>query len=175
MLNFNELNDRTLLIAGLIYNKLVNENNKTFSHMKLHKMLYIVYGVYLVLYSESVCASPRYWPMGPVFPRLYRQLRKQQNRTQETALLMNYFDNYESLKDEKKIDTQTATQIEKVVNSVVKSFGGFTASALSDWSHEPNSPWARMNDEIGDSWNEIISNDYIKEYFEKNVVKNSQV
>lgn len=117
---------------------------------KTQKLLYITYGMYLAkndgrLFSEH----PQCWPYGPVFPTTRNRLLK----TDMPSL---------RLEDERKGIEDGVVQL---VADVFDKFGQNTAKWLSEWSHQPNSPWDITTRKTGFIWGMTIDDEDIKRYF----------
>ncbi len=130
------------------------KNNISYNNTKIQKLLYCVYGVMLAWKDARICDEyPRLWPYGPVFPRVFKFI----NAGKEIA---GFSDNFQN----------RATDDEKLaVTRVLEKFGKFSAGALSQWSHNPTSPWSRVKNE-GAGWNSFIPDEYIAEYFKERVL-----
>ena len=118
---------------------------------KINKLLYILYGFYwpnrhLRLLDEQ----PKLWPYGPVFPKVYKNIKQN-----------GFESDYRCSVDENDME---------LFDKILRNFGTFKASVLSDWSHERNSPWdqARMREinKYGESrWSETLNDVDIQIYF----------
>lgn len=129
---------------------------------KLQKLMYIVYGAYLVLENDRLCEEhPKAWPYGPVFPRVQKYFAKEGNFADVGPSLVNA-EEYKSMKENDKLN--------EIIDNAIETFGSFTAKQLSDWSHKENSPWAKANASSNGQWNTEISDDVIKEYFQNEVM-----
>ncbi len=134
------------LLLALAYEKDIILNTT-----KVQKMLYIIYSYFLAKHNRQIFSEgPRAWPYGPVFPRTrnnvdYGKVYRRDN--EELA---------EILKEE--------ILVEKF-QSVIDNYSKYTATALSEWSHMPGSPWERTTKLPGFSWNTSIPNEFIVDYF----------
>ena len=125
------------------------ENNVSFNHTKIQKLLYAAHGACLVVNDYALIdESPKLWPYGPVFPKILKETKK----------------GIDQLSCE---DSNSC--YEDVLQETVRSFGKYSASILSDWSHKEGSPWKQMVDN-GDKWNTPMPNDVIKSYFDSEVI-----
>jgi uncharacterized phage-associated protein len=105
-------------IARHLLAECYDRNIKDISNTKINKLLYIVYGLYLALYdSQILTEKPKYFPYGPVFPRVY----KNYNDLSPLRLLLS-------------------EELQGVVDDVFDSYGDTPAGVLSSWSHEEGSP-----------------------------------
>lgn len=114
---------------------------------QLNKLLYIAYGVHLVRFKERLTREhPAAWPYGPVFPRMFNTIRLSDPITDAE---------YKELPE----------RICSLLDEVVRLFGRYSANALSSWSHQDGSPWARTLERSGGMWNEKIDDEDIFSYF----------
>jgi uncharacterized phage-associated protein len=119
------------------------------NNTKINKLLYIVYGLYLAIYGKEILQErSKYFPYGPVFPRVYRN-----------------FDSIRSI----NLEYNFIDDLVKVVDCVMLNFSHISAGKLSNWSHEDNSPWDRARQKNAVFGDELIVED-VKEYFIKNVL-----
>lgn len=134
--------------------------NKT----QINKILFYVYGVYLAE-TDGKCLfkddTPKAWPFGPVFPKVYKKI--------DPDTIVNSFppEYVEAFRN----DQQALSIIEKAVIAM----HDMSAYDLTKWSHEEGSPWyltiynidKEGNIESQNPWNSRIENKVIKEYFSK--------
>lgn len=126
-----------------------NRHGFVINMTKLQKLLYICYGVYLAVKGERLTNEhPQAWPYGPVFPTT-------RNRLLQLSL--------DEIKDGS--DPSITDDIKACVKLVFDSFGAHTASYLSSWSHQVNSPWDTTVKTEGFRWGMEISDQYILPYF----------
>lgn len=126
-----------------------NAHNFGINMTKLQKLLYITYGTYLAVTGNRLTNEhPQAWPYGPVFPT-----------TRNRLLRMNL----EEISDFK--NSTITDDIEACVKLVFKSYGKFSASFLSAWSHRPESPWDKTVNSVNFKWGKEIPDEYILPYF----------
>lgn|GEM_PF-1115399 len=112
---------------AIYLNKKAKEQKQQVNVTKLQKWLYICYGLHLALHESQLFAErPKTWDYGPAFPRVHKT-QKKNNDTLDTLL--------------DKIDVQAFSQYDKLINTVLKYFGGWTAQKLVDWTHRPGTAW----------------------------------
>lgn len=130
------------------------KKNIEYNNTKIQKLLYCAYGIMLAWKNERICNEyPRLWPYGPVFPRVFKYINHD-----------NQIENYSSE------FAQRATDNEKlVIEKTIERYGKYSATALSNWSHNPVSPWSRVKEE-GAPWNSFIPDEYIRAYFKEHVL-----
>lgn len=138
-------NDVMAHILGVCQKKGINWNAT-----KAQKLLYCCYGIVLAAFDEKLTEeTPKAWQYGPVFPRTFNGLRK--NRIipgEDHGFSVSCNPKWLSL-----------------IDQTISTYGQFSASELSTWSHKPGSPWARATNGGRDLLVQIPS-EYIKEYFE---------
>ncbi|MCP4355008.1 MAG: SocA family protein [Proteobacteria bacterium] len=118
-----------------------------YNNTKIQKLLFVVYGTLLAKFeSVMLDESPKMWPYGPVFPSVFKEFKKGGIESRGVS-----FDGCEKHKE--------------YIDMAIEFFGKYSAKALSDWSHEPNSPWARTQEDNEGAWNTEINDKDIKEYF----------
>lgn len=122
---------------------------------QINKLLYIVYGSWLVLHKERLTAEhPAAWPYGPVFPRVHRHVKLYEDPTPSS---------YNELKT-------INSDITRLIDIVVNTFGRLPAGKLSEWSHQPDSPWDIAIRQNNAQWNAKLDDEDIFNYF-YNVLK----
>lgn len=134
--------------------------NKT----QINKILFYVYGVYLAetkgnrLFTDD---TPKAWPFGPVFPRVYKKIDSE-------IVVSGFSDEYiEAFRSDQ--------QALSIIENAVKAMHDMSAFDLTKWSHEEGSPWyltiynldEEGNIESQNPWNSRIEDKIIEEYFSK--------
>lgn len=123
--------------------------NKT----QMQKLLFMCYGQALVMNNRPLFTddTPKAWPFGPVFPRSYK--RYEEVRPADLT------------DDEKNRFAQNIPLLQMIARTVA-DYCHVSATRLSDWSHEKDSPWWKtVFKPEGSAWNREISADVIREYF----------
>jgi uncharacterized phage-associated protein len=135
---------KALIAIGLKHNMILNIT-------KVQKLLYIIYGHFLAVEGIRICDEhPQAWPYGPVFPKTRKMMGID-------GIAYRIEDLGELAADEMLLD---------VVENVVKTYAGYPASTLSEWSHEEGSPWDGTVSTKGFKWGNQIPDELIKSYFE---------
>ena len=125
-----------------------------YNNTKIQKLLYCAYGIMLAWLNERICDEyPRLWPYGPVFPRVFKFI----NKGGDIASYSLAF------------ETSATPEQKAVISGTLDRYGKYTASALSEWSHNQDSPWARVKAECA-GWNSFMPDEYIRDYFREHVV-----
>lgn len=142
--------DGTLVARYLIAK--ANDKNQEMNITKLMKLLYICYGVYMAVRGKRLFAEqPQAWPYGPVFPNIRSALRDE-----IFALVSLTNINKEINSDE---------DLKALTDSVLKTFGGWSASQLTEWMHAKNTPWTRTTELEGFEYGDTISDNETCSYF----------
>lgn len=140
---------------------LANERKISINITKVQKLLYITYGLYLIVNTERlVNEHPQAWPYGPVFPH-----------TREVLVDQDLFSI--SKNDIPAEDLEQMTEDKKLnfaINAVLDKFGEWNAGQLTEWSHSAGSPWDKTRKIAGFKWGAVISDLSIYNYF-KSIVK----
>lgn len=150
----------SLVVASFIAQR-CKEKGFYYNNTKIQKLLYCCYGSVLAVYGERLCSEyPRAWQYGPVFPRVFNYIQKRKGNLEEYCLAF-----------------QASQEIIDLLDSVIDVFGRQTAVRLSDWTHQPGSPWDKVVNKIngeGQGMNDFIPDDIITKYFKEHVVNVGQ-
>jgi uncharacterized phage-associated protein len=142
---------KSLDVASYIVN-FCRDNAIEYNNTKIQKLMYCCYGSILALFSKRLCDEyPRAWQYGPVFPRVYNYFNKGKD-------ILSICPNLDA-------DPEWIS----LIHDVIKTFGGFSASALSAWTHVKGSPWDRVVNDMA-APNSIIPDDLIAKYFKEYVI-----
>lgn len=136
----------------LFYNDtlLEREDSDLISNLKLQKLLYYAQGCYLALKDEPLFYERIVnWMHGPVVEEVYYEYRKYGSKGIE------YQGDYDG-----SISEETVAVLEEVF----RVFGKYSAWGLRNMTHEED-PWKNT------CQNQVISNESIKEYFQKNYIE----
>jgi uncharacterized phage-associated protein len=126
------------------------KNDIPWNATKAQKLMYCCYGTVLAAFGDKLTEeAPQAWQYGPVFPRTFNGLRKNRIKPGEDH-------GFSTACDPKWLP---------LIDQTVKTFGKFTASELSTWSHKNGSPWARATNNGKELLVQIPAS-YIAEYFE---------
>ena len=146
-MNYNLINIANLIIAE--YNKSFKRDPLNIT--KLHKLLYVVYGVYLsveriTLFKEK----PLCLPYGPVFESLNNEYK------------CNNIDF--TISSEDTTDVEDHEKIIKIINEVITTFGEHSARTLSIWSHRNDGAWYKAKKATPIWGNPLDKDDIMKEF-----------
>lgn len=149
----------SLKLAAVIAKK-CRDHGIYWNNTKIQKLLYCCYGCTLAKFDGRICDEyPRAWQYGPVFPRVFNYIRKGND--------------FREINDCGEItDNQL---VDDLIEEVVKTFGVYTATSLSEWTHSKDSPWDKVvnqtSQEEGGGLNNFIPDDLIADYFKLHVVE----
>lgn len=136
-----------------------NKRRLVINMTKLQKLLYIMYGTYLAVTGERLTNEhPQAWPYGPVFPS-----------TRNYLLKMDLYQITE--KDPLLEEISRDLEMKSLANIVLDTYGNRNASTLSEWSHQPGSPWDRTVNHPYFHWGDTIPDSYINDYFNSIIVR----
>jgi uncharacterized phage-associated protein len=141
------------VVAAKYMLALANRLGQNLNATKLQKLLFITYGYVLAIEGYNVFTeSPKAWPFGPVFPRVQKQVK---------------LDRVIKLENPELTEIQKDEFLTKLMEDVITKYAKFSATQLSEWSHESGSPWHQTTQEKGFDWNRPIKDEYIIDYFTK--------
>lgn len=96
--------------------------NKT----QAQKLLYCCYGAVLAEFDERLTDErPKAWPYGPIFPRAVNDVSKKRLNVGMA----------------KKFIEACPPAVLNLIDRTIEKFWGYSAPALSAWSHRKGSPW----------------------------------
>jgi uncharacterized phage-associated protein len=140
-----------------IASALIQEANKRLfpvSNMKLQKLTYLAYGLYMDVKKEKLFAEEiQAWKYGPVIPDLYHSFKLYHaNPIPNGHYLVN------------DVETSITSEIKDLVDAVIDMHGGKSAGELVDFTHRDGTPWSKAY-QAGNS-NLVISDDLIRDFYE---------
>jgi len=142
----------SVLMARLIA-AYANDKGFSINMTKIQKLLYVAYGLFLAVEEERlVDEHPQAWPYGPVFPTTRNKLLKE--NIHAISMEEACFDCIKRDKD-----------IMELLTLVFRSFGNWSASELTSWSHKADSPWEHTVNVQGFKWGDQMSDVDIKNFF----------
>lgn len=151
-----------LYVAKIIINKCLDKGNINLSITKLHKLLYIVYGTYLVLKGKPLFDNeddkPACFEHGPLFKSVQREYKKG---------LLNLKNKYSNIEDG---NINIEDILINIINQAIDRFGSYSAIDLSNWTHRDGSAWSKAEKKDNYNWGNIIKDNYIKQEF-KTIVR----
>jgi len=146
---FYDSNDLLAYILGVCQKK-----GFSWNLTKAQKLLYCCYGTVLAGFDRKLTEElPQAWKYAPVFPRTLNAMKK--------GRIIPGQDNGFSLKCE--------PEIRELIDTTIETFGPYSASKLSNWSHQPGSPWHTASNGGTEIYNPI-SSALIKDYFKSEVM-----
>lgn len=144
---YNSVTVATYIVA------LANDKRLGINMTKIQKLLYIAYGVYLVVKKSRLTNEhPQAWPYGPVFPTTRNKLLK------KDLFAIN-------LENEELAEIKNDREINSLLELVFSVYGKMNAVYLSEWSHQEGSPWYYTVHSENFKWGNVIPDELIEEYF----------
>ncbi len=141
--------------AAKFFIYLMQDEENDLSNLKLNKLLYYAQGCHLKRTGKPLfCDKIEAWQHGPVVADIYHEYKKFGNRPINES--NGEFDS--SNFDETEMQTLLDT---------AREFGKYSASALREMTHQPDTPWSLYFKE-GER-NIVIPNENIKSYFDSSV------
>lgn len=151
----------SVIVAKYIAAK-ANSMRYNINMTKIQKLLYIAYGIYLAVKDVRLTNEhPKAWPYGPVFPTTRNKLSK-----------VNLEDL--SIDDPSLSELKENPEINSMLDLVFSTYGKMTATELTAWSHQDNSPWAKAVNDTNFKWGNVIDDQFIKEYFLNKIERDAQ-
>ena len=136
-----------------------NDERISINITKVQKLLYIAYGIFLAVKGYRLTNEhPQAWPYGPVFPTTRTKLLK----LDLYSIDLND-DDISLLKDD--------SDLQSLIKLVFNSFGEWSASQLTSWSHADGTPWQRVVSTSDFRWGNTIPDEYIESYFKTILIK----
>jgi uncharacterized phage-associated protein len=145
------------LIAYAFVKKGIDEG-KFVTQMKLQKLVYFAQGYHLAKYNEPLIKENfQAWKYGPVVPEIYEDFKLYGSKliTDTASFIPAETDQKRYLLDNKALESIQYTW------NVLKDY---SAMALSNWTHQPQTPWSSVYNPAEKST--PISNSDIQKYFE---------
>jgi len=116
-----------------------SEAGQPLTIMQLIKLIYISDGWALALLGRPLSAeTPQAWQYGPVYPTVYRAFSGIGARPVDTRAYVSGT----SIPIAEELDAGE----EHLIREVVSSYGKLSAYALSNLTHQPNTPWSKAHD-----------------------------
>jgi uncharacterized phage-associated protein len=150
------------LIAYVFVKKGIDEG-KFVTQMKLQKLVYFAQGYHLAKYHKSLIRENfQAWLYGPVIPEIYKDFKLYGSQLiTDTA--------FYKPSDPEKAPYLLDAEAADTINYTWDVLKDFSAMSLSNWTHQPNTPWANVY--VPDRRSTPISNDDIKQYFNKLLIR----
>jgi uncharacterized phage-associated protein len=127
--------------------ELARKEGKTLTQMQLQKLVYFAYGWYLVITGKRLIDERvEAWQWGPVIPSIYKEFKRfGSSPITELAHEVTFkegklrFSAVRLQSDDPEADALAL----QVIKRVWETYGKYSASALSNMTHAPNSPWTK--------------------------------
>ena len=138
--------------------RIAREDKSSISHMKMQKLLYFAQGHALSLLNKTLIQDDcQAWDYGPVFPNLYRSLR----RYGASEITEEIVDMHNPCRFEPKLTAEE----DYLLREVWKKYGSLGAIHLSALSHATNGPWEQTRRSESNNKQGVIPKPLIKSYF----------
>ncbi len=146
----------SLQVAAYIVQKCA-ENDIDVNVTKLQKLMYCCYGTVLAKFgARLIDERPAALQYGPVFMAALKTAR--------------YFGLGVFKNSDVSAVAALPASVRELIGNTIDSFGKFSATKLSQWSHLPGSPWSRAS-LGGDFLGVPLSDEDVREYFATQVLK----
>lgn len=137
-----------------VFIDLAKESDNSLSNMQLQKLVYIAHGFSLALLDKALIYNDvKAWQYGPVYPKLYKKLRKY-----GAGKVVDFLDCDEKLAND--------NEFMEVIRGVWKAYGKMSGGELSARTHSPKTPWSQCWEKEPYS---NISDELIQNYY-KNIL-----
>jgi uncharacterized phage-associated protein len=140
---------------------IAHANSQQIDPMKLQKLVYYAHGWYAgysgqPLINESVEA----WPYGPVIPSLYHEFKRYgAGPIQTKATRFNGSDGFD------EVPPPEEDGIRQFLWNIWQSYGGYTGTTLSQFTHAVDSPWWAARQQSGGFGSAHIPFESIAQHF----------
>ena len=145
-------------LANKIIEQAQNMKVKRLGLTKLQKLVYYVYGEYLLRQNIRLIKDdePQKWPHGPVFFQIYKETRTMGMIDKINCKTLETLKNIEITKDE-QLDH---TNLDAIIAEVLQNYGERTATALSKDTHRSGYAWDKTK-----FFNDPLLDEYIRDEF----------
>jgi uncharacterized phage-associated protein len=146
-----EENERKMIYTTA--NSILEKTNYSISNLRLNRLLYYVYGVYLATQNQRPWSEQtEAWNYGPIFPSIYKKFKIYGSKRIKYPILGVDFNN----------------DIDGIIDEVLKTFNHLTDTELIARTHNDKSPW---NQYYEPKKQHIIPDRVISEYFKAYIIK----
>ncbi|WNH48295.1 DUF4065 domain-containing protein [Stenotrophomonas aracearum] len=141
-----------------VFLRFAREDGRGVSHMKIQKLLYFAQGHAMsLLDAELISDNCQAWDYGPVYPNVYRHLKKYGASAVRSEIVDEA--------DAERFDPAQATAVKPFLRVVWNKYGELDALRLSELSHVTKGPWARTRRANNANYRAVIEKTLIQEYF----------
>jgi uncharacterized phage-associated protein len=143
--------------------RLAADNDVRLTPMHLQKLCYYAQGFNLAYTGNPIIHDPvEAWDFGPVFPRLYKSLRKYGAGVVTEPIHENNWARLPHVRGA-VVEDEFHSDERKLIGDVFKTYARFEPFKLSALTHEEGTPWSKVYRR--DKNNLPIPSPMIKEYF----------
>lgn len=130
--------------------ELARKDGKQLTQMQLQKLVYFAYGWYLAITGQRLIDERvEAWQWGPVIPSIYKEFKRfGSSPVTEPAREVKFREGqvgFFPVRVQSEDPKQDALALQ-VIKRVWEIYGRYSASELSNMTHEPNSPWSKTPD-----------------------------
>lgn len=137
--------------------QLAKADNISLTSMQLLKLVYLAHGWSLVMLDDTIVYdTPQAWQYGPVYPLIYKSVKK--SGSSPVTKMITKKDT-----DEVYFPEDISQQKLSFLTSILNSYGKKPAFELSSITHKLGTPWYKTYHEIGKY--QDIPIDFMREHF----------
>lgn len=150
--------------------ELAKRDNVPVSPMKLQKILYFAHGWFLALTGKPLLEERiEAWSYGPVIPDIYLEFKRFGNDPVTAPATPFARDKEDPPKPYQMPNGEEDRSARLILEKVWESYKGFSAIALSNMTHQKETPWSKTVEPYSGvekiPINLVISDELIKDYF----------
>lgn len=140
------------------------------TNMALNKLVFFAHGWHLALYDRPLVSSSfEAWQFGPVHPQIYRQFKSYDDHPiRGRAHRINL-----SSGNTSKMEYDLPELVTLHIGNIIEFYGSYSASRLSQISHEVGAPWDQVWNGTGSRPGMTIDDNNTKNYYKSKLKGNS--
>lgn len=125
------------------------DDGRVLTNMQLQKLPYIAHGWSLVSLPEPLVRElPQTWPYGPVYPPLYRDLKRYGAGAVSELIRSNNASPFPDERGEIVREEMTPNE-QALIDQIWRTYGRLDGHALSRITHMPDTPWTLVTRQYG--------------------------
>ncbi len=133
------------------------ESGTPLTQMKIQKMVFFAHGYHLARWGRPLINETfEAWKFGPVVPAIYQDFKFFGSRPIDD-------EGFEMFAPKQYKDYKLDEEAEDAIAYTWEATKDLSATALSNWTHQPETPWYKVYNPI--EWSNTIDNVSIKTYF----------
>lgn len=146
--------------------ELAERQGKKLDAMKIQKLVYLAHGWHLAITGKPLITERvEAWLYGPVVRSLYSAFRDAGSGPITRPACDPDFVSGRVVLTVPRIDDSADPETRQILDEVWRVYGDFSAIQLSNLTHQPDTPWAKIWNASEDKNGLIIDDDLIKQYF----------